>query len=99
MNHLLLYQEAFQILRREGFEEAVIDRFYQLRRGYLTSEMDQPPLDLCHLEFARWLVTTGRITDDLSKEQPRAEVPPETRWSQFKRLLICFWRGEMGASS
>lgn len=94
MNHLLSYQEAFQILRREGFEGVVIDRFYQLRRGYLTSEMDQPPLDLRHLEFARWLVATGRITDDFSEEQSSTEVPPETWWSQFKHLLTCFWRGE-----
>lgn len=93
------YQEAFQILRKAGFGEAAIDRLYRLRRAYLTSELDQPPLDHGRLEFVRWLVTTGRLTDFFPEEPPKAVVPRTTGWADLKRLLTRFWRGEAGAPS
>src|SRR5690348_44953 len=72
----IIPQEAFQMLRQAGFTEAEIDRLYQLRQAYQTSELDQPPLDLGRLQFIRWLVATGRLTEDL----------PETRDQAVPRL-------------
>lgn len=65
----ITYQEAFQMLRRAGFAGAEIDRLYRLRRAYGKSELDQPPLDLSHLQFVRWLVATGRLTDQLAERR------------------------------
>lgn len=93
----LSYQEALQILRRAGFGAAAIDRLYRLRQEYLTSELDQPPLDLNRLQFVRWLVTTKRLTDDLPEEQPSEAAPHVTGWAQLKRLLTRFWCGEARA--
>ena len=73
----ITYQEAFQTLRRAGFVGAEIDRLYQLRRTYQTSELDQSPLDLCQLQFIRWLVATGRLTDQLPEVEERAVPPTE----------------------
>lgn len=50
-------------LRRECFTERQIARLYQLRRGYAQDEMDQPSLDRRCLEFVRFLVATGRLTE------------------------------------
>jgi hypothetical protein len=63
MNH----EEALAMLRRQGFTEQVIDRLSRLRRVYAKrSEMDQATLDLRHLQFIRWLVQTGKLTDQLA---------------------------------
>jgi hypothetical protein len=51
-------------LRREGFPEQSISRLYQLRSDYAQDALDQPALDTHHLEFVRWLVKTGRLTDE-----------------------------------
>ena len=52
-------------LRQEGFTDLVIARLYRLRSQYVQTEMDQAPLDMHRLEFARWLVETGRLTDQI----------------------------------
>lgn len=59
----ITYQEAVAALRRAGFLGPEIERLYRLRCIYRTSEWDQPALDLGRLRFARWLVTTGLLTD------------------------------------
>jgi len=59
-------KQDLEMLRREGFTEPVIARLYQLRRVYGISEMDQAAIDTRHLEFIRWLVRTGRLTDQIS---------------------------------
>jgi hypothetical protein len=53
------------MLRQAGFAGAEIDRLYQLRRVYQASELDQPPLDLCRLQFIRRMVAIGRLTEGL----------------------------------
>jgi hypothetical protein len=63
MNH----EQALVMLRRLGFSAQEIDRLSRLRRVYAKkSEMDQAALDLRHLEFVRWLVKTGKLTDQLA---------------------------------
>jgi hypothetical protein len=63
MNH----EEALVMLLRLGFSVQEIGRLRRLRRVYAKkSEMDQATLDLRHLEFVRWLVETGKLTDQLA---------------------------------
>jgi hypothetical protein len=50
----------------EHFVGPEIDRLWRLRRAYTETEMDQAPVALHRLEFVRWLVTTGRLTDQLA---------------------------------
>ncbi len=60
-----LRKEELERLRKEGFSEQTIARLYQLRKRYAQDEMDRACLDKRHLEFARWLVETGRLTDEI----------------------------------
>lgn len=62
MNHIN-YNEAVQVLRRAGLTTPQIDRLCGFYRKYTASEMDQAAIDQRHLEFARWLVTTHRLSD------------------------------------
>lgn len=63
MNH----EEGVVMLHRSGFSAQEIDRLCRLRRVYADkSEMDQAALDLRRLQFARWLVETGKLTDQLA---------------------------------
>ena len=60
-------EEALVMLRRLGFSAQEINRVCRLRRAYADrGEMDQAALDLRRLQFARWLVKTGKLTDQLA---------------------------------
>ena len=59
------YRQAFEILSRAGFVGPEIDRLWRLRRDHVETEMDRAPSDLYHLEFVRWLVMTGRLTEHI----------------------------------
>lgn len=66
MNQMNL-EQALVMLRNLGFSAQEIDRLIRFRRRYAQkSEMDQASLDLRHLEFVRWLVQTGKLTDQLA---------------------------------
>lgn len=73
----MTYQEAFETLRKAGFAGPAIDRLYRLCQTYGTSELDQAPLDTHRLKFIRWLVATGRLTDQLSETQKPAARPAQ----------------------
>lgn len=60
------YKEALEILRRAGLTAREIDRLSSLRRDYAENEMDQTPANLRRLEFVRWLVVTGKLTDQIA---------------------------------
>ena len=64
-NQAKLDKEDLERLRKEGFTEQAIARLFQMRSRYGKSEMDQVPLDKHRLEFARWLVATGRLSDQI----------------------------------
>src|SRR5271166_4000780 len=55
--------ETFQFLHQAGWTQAEMDRLSQFCRTYQMSDLDQPSLGLRRLEFVRWLVATGRLTD------------------------------------
>ena len=56
-------KESREGLLEAGFTPAQIERLSQFRRGYLERERRQALVELRRLEFARWLVAIGRLTD------------------------------------
>jgi len=65
MNRSNLEQEELDLLRKKGFTERQIAQFCRMRRTYGQDERDQLPLDRRRLEFARWLVATGRLSEQI----------------------------------
>jgi hypothetical protein len=59
------FKEDLEMLRRAGFTASAINRLCRLRREHAVNERDQAPADLHRLEFVRWLVMTGRLTDQV----------------------------------
>lgn len=57
---------ACERLRQAGFTESEIAQLSRLRRDYAEKEMAQVLTDHRRLEFARWLVVTGRLTDQIA---------------------------------
>jgi hypothetical protein len=84
---LMTYQEALQVLRRAGFRRKEIDQLYRLRQHYAANEQDQLPLDPRRLQFARWLITTGRLTDQLPEVETASVVFHAPGWPWLKNLL------------
>lgn len=60
------YRQALDMLYRAGFSLPEIDRLWRFRRNFVVREMNQASADLRHLEFIRWLVVTGRLTDQVA---------------------------------
>jgi hypothetical protein len=60
------YQDTFDVLRRAGFTAKEIDRLRQQRQDHVGNMVDRVPDDQRRLEFIRWLVMTGRLTDYIS---------------------------------
>lgn len=59
------YTEDRRILLESGFTRVEIDQLSRLRKNYREKESLQAPEFQRRLEFVRWLVTTGRLTDQL----------------------------------
>lgn len=59
-------KEDRDMLRRVGFAEAEVMRLSKLRREYTEKEKVQAVAHRRRLEFARWLVNTGKITDQIA---------------------------------
>lgn len=59
-------KEDRDMLRRVGFAEAEVMRLSKLRREYTEKEKVQAIAQRRRLEFARWLVASGKITDQLA---------------------------------
>jgi len=62
-------EEGYERLRIAGCTELEIKRLTQLRCNYRASI----PLDAARLQFVRWLVTTGRLTDQGVSEDAEGE--------------------------
>jgi hypothetical protein len=60
------YKERLEALRRAGFTTLEITRLHKFRRAYMANELDQAPADLARLQFVRWLVVNGKLTDQLA---------------------------------
>jgi hypothetical protein len=59
-------KEDSEVLRQVGFTEKEIERLKQLRRDYTEVERQQSSVEYRRLAFIRWLVTTGKLSDQLA---------------------------------
>lgn len=59
-------KEDREILRRGGFAEGEMNQLSRLRRDYNEREKRQSVAAHRRLEFIRWLVTTGKLTDQIA---------------------------------
>jgi hypothetical protein len=57
------FYQACEELLQAGWKPSEIERLYRFRDTYVQTHIDQADLDIRHLEFIRWLVSTGRLTD------------------------------------
>ncbi len=55
-----------EILRKGGFAEGEMQRLSKLRQDYTEREKLQAVVDHRRLEFIRWLVTTGKLSDQIA---------------------------------
>jgi hypothetical protein len=56
-------QRRYEQLQWTGWNAAAIKRLTFFRDTYVQTSLDLPSLDEHRLEFARWLVFTGKLTD------------------------------------
>jgi hypothetical protein len=59
-------KEDREILRKGGFAEGEVKRLSRLRRDYNEQEKRQAAADHRRLEFIRWLVNTGKLSDQIA---------------------------------
>ena len=65
-------KEEREILRKGGFAEGEMKRLSQLRKEHNEQERLQALADHRRLEFVRWLVHTGKLTDQIASADPIA---------------------------
>jgi len=66
MEKKMNYKQDAEVLRQVGFTEEEIDRLNQLRRDSTELELQQSSVEYRRLAFIRWLVTTGKLSDQLA---------------------------------
>jgi len=54
------------ILRKGGFVDGEVQRLSKLRQDYAEREKREEMADLRRMEFIRWLVTNGRLSDQIA---------------------------------
>jgi hypothetical protein len=59
------YKENRDILRKAGFTEAEMNRLSTLRRNFAEVGKYQELVDYRRLQFVRWLVNTGKLTEQV----------------------------------
>ncbi len=57
------FYKACEKLINAGWKPSEIERLYRFRDNYVQMPLDQAELDIRHLEFIRWLILTGRLSD------------------------------------
>lgn len=57
--------ETFERLIELGFTPLQIERLHRIRCIYAEREQKEMTTERRRLEFARWLVSTGRLTDEI----------------------------------
>lgn len=55
-----------EILRKSGFAEGEMQRLSKLRQEYTDQAKSQALADHRRLEFVRWLVTNGRLSEQIA---------------------------------
>ena len=59
-------KEDREMLRKVGFAEVEMNRLARLRKDYNEQERLRAIADHRRLEFVRWLVTIGKLTDQIA---------------------------------
>jgi transcriptional regulator len=59
-------QYASEVLRKRGFTQEEIARLSELRATLRKHQMQEAAAMQRRFEFARWLVATGRLTEQLA---------------------------------
>ena len=59
-------KEDREILRKNGFAENEMIQLSRLRTDYNERERREAAADHRRLEFIRWLVSTGKLTDQIA---------------------------------
>ena len=59
-------QETYDLLYQAGFTASEIDRLEKLRQEYAENKHDHMSETYRRLEFVRWLVTTGKLTEQIA---------------------------------
>jgi len=59
----MIHQVDCETLRQSGWAENAIERLRQLRQEYMVREHSQTLTDQRRLEFVRWLVLTGKLSE------------------------------------
>ena len=59
-------KEDREFLRKSGFAEAEMNRLSRLRREHKEKKKLQAIAEHRRLEFVRWLVTTGKLTEQIA---------------------------------
>ncbi len=62
---MMNYKEDFEALRRRGFTEEGIQRLSELRKDHIKLEERRTSEEYQRLAFVRWLVASGRLSDQL----------------------------------
>jgi hypothetical protein len=59
------YKENHEMLRKAGFSEAEMNRLSTLRTNLAEEGKYQELIDYRRLQFIRWLVNTGKLTEQV----------------------------------
>lgn len=60
------HQETGEMLYQAEFTASEIDRLEKLRRVYAENKQNHMSENYRRLEFVRWLVTTGKLTEQIA---------------------------------
>ena len=66
MENTMDHQETYDLLYQAGFTASEIDRLEKLRQEYAENKHDHMSETYRRLEFVRWLVTTGKLTEQIA---------------------------------
>jgi hypothetical protein len=59
-------KEDRELLRKNGFAEAEMNRLSRLRKDYNEQERLETIAERRRFEFIRWLISTGKLTDQVA---------------------------------
>jgi len=59
-------KETYEMLYKAGFTASEIERFQRLQRDYAENKYSHKSATYRRLEFVRWLVTTGKLTEQIA---------------------------------
>jgi uncharacterized protein YnzC (UPF0291/DUF896 family) len=66
MENIMDHQETYDMLYQAGFTASEIDHLEKLRREYAENKHNHMSETYRRLEFVRWLVTTGKLTEQIA---------------------------------